>query len=165
MITIQTASTADISHIQSMAHYIWFKVYKDIITNSQIEYMLNMFYSNASLEKQMNDGQQFFLASENGQYIGYAAVAPMLKEDTFKLEKLYVKPDIHKRGVGKKLLQAVEKYSKLQNGKTITLQVNRNNNAIGFYQKMNFIIAKETDVSIGNGYYMNDFIMIKTLIK
>ena len=165
MITIQKASLADIDHIQIMAHSIWHEVYKDMITYNQIEYMLDTIYNHAMLEKQMKEGQQFFLAIENGLYIGYAAVAPTLREDTFKLEKLYVKPDIHKRGIGKKLLQAVEKYTKLHNGKTITLQVNRKNKAVGFYQKMNFIIDKETDVSIGNGYYMNDYIMIKTLIK
>ena len=165
MIKIQKGSTADIGHIHNMAYSIWYDVYMDIITKTQIDYMLETRYSHLSLEKQMKEGQQFFLATENGEYIGYAAIAPTLEEYTFKLEKLYVKPTIHKRGAGKKLLEATEEYTIQQNGKTIVLQVNRQNKAVGFYQKMSFIIEKEIDFAIGNGYFMNDYIMIKTLIK
>jgi ribosomal protein S18 acetylase RimI-like enzyme len=42
---------------------------------------------------------------------------------------------------------------------SMTLQVNRNNKAVEFYKKFGFEIIDEQDFDIGNGYYMNDFIM------
>ena len=39
------------------------------------------------------------------------------------------------------------------------LNVNRFNKAIQFYTKMGFIITDTVDVAIGNGYFMEDYIM------
>ena len=36
---------------------------------------------------------------------------------------------------------------------------NRNNKAVGFYQQMGFTIRETADIEIGNGFYMNDYIM------
>jgi RimJ/RimL family protein N-acetyltransferase len=42
----------------------------------------------------------------------------------------------------------------------IRLQVNRQNyQAINFYFKIGFVIDKVADFDIGDGYFMNDFIM------
>ena len=37
--------------------------------------------------------------------------------------------------------------------------VNRNNKAVGFYEHMGMKKSREGDFPIGNGYYMNDYIM------
>lgn len=39
------------------------------------------------------------------------------------------------------------------------LNVNRNNKALQFYQHMGMRKLREGDFPIGNGYYMNDYIM------
>ncbi len=130
MMTIYKANQEDILLIQKMANAIWKVVYKDIITDDQIQYMLDKVYSKPSLEQQMNNGQQFFIATENHQHLGYAAVAPTKQSDIFKLEKLYVKPAIHKKGIGRKMLQVVELYTKEHHGNTLTVQVNRQNKAV-----------------------------------
>ena len=39
------------------------------------------------------------------------------------------------------------------------LNVNRNNKALKFYEHMGMRIVRERDFPIGNGYYMNDYIM------
>jgi hypothetical protein len=43
------------------------------------------------------------------------------------------------------------------------LNVNRHNKARLFYEKLGFIIAREEDNDIGNGFYMNDYVMEKKL--
>ena len=35
--------------------------------------------------------------------------------------------------------------------------------SVAFYEKLGFQIIKEEDVDIGNGYFMNDYIMEKLL--
>jgi len=165
MIKIFVASTEDITTIRQLAYSIWPVVYADIVSREQINYMLDTRYNLQSLEEQMKKGQQFFIAKDENNSLGYAAVAPTNNPDRFKLEKLYVVPDTHKKGIGKQLLEAVEHFTIEHNGKVIELQVNRQNKAVGFYHKMQFEIEQEVDVLIGEGYYMNDYIMIKYLTK
>ena len=46
-----------------------------------------------------------------------------------------------------------------QVGAVIELNVNRNNPAINFYSRFGFKILRQGDFHIGNGFYMNDYIM------
>jgi ribosomal protein S18 acetylase RimI-like enzyme len=49
-----------------------------------------------------------------------------------------------------------------QKGATsLLLNVNRNNPTKGFYEKLGFTVIKEEDIDIGNGYFMNDYVMEK----
>jgi ribosomal protein S18 acetylase RimI-like enzyme len=41
----------------------------------------------------------------------------------------------------------------------VELNVNRNNPAVGFYRHLGLDILREGDFHIGNGFYMNDYIM------
>jgi ribosomal protein S18 acetylase RimI-like enzyme len=79
-------------------------------------------------------------------------------EDGWFLNKLYVMPDLQRSGVGRALLDfAINEFDI----KTLRLQVNRQNyKAINFYFKYGFIIEKVADFDIGDGYQMNDFIMV-----
>ena len=52
---------------------------------------------------------------------------------------------------------------KAKGGTTLQLNVNRQNNAKEFYEKMGFAVIGEEDIDIGSGYYMNDYIMEKKL--
>ena len=50
-----------------------------------------------------------------------------------------------------------------ENARSLLLNVNRHNKAISFYKKYGFDIIAEEDIDIGNGYYMNDYVMEKKL--
>jgi ribosomal protein S18 acetylase RimI-like enzyme len=45
----------------------------------------------------------------------------------------------------------------------LELNVNRSNNAVTFYQKFGFTTTSEVDLPIGEGYFMNDYVMQKSL--
>ena len=45
----------------------------------------------------------------------------------------------------------------------LELNVNRNNKALHFYEHMGMKKLREGDFPIGNGYYMNDYIMGKEI--
>lgn len=64
------------------------------------------------------------------------------------------------KNLGSLLLEAM--LSSLPENIVIRLQVNRSNyKAINFYFKKGFVIERAEDFDIGNGYFMNDFVMIK----
>jgi hypothetical protein len=41
--------------------------------------------------------------------------------------------------------------------------VNRYNKARAFYEKLGFVVIDEKDFDIGNGYFMNDYVMEKKI--
>jgi N-acetylglutamate synthase-like GNAT family acetyltransferase len=163
MLSIRKANTKDIPAIQSIANATWPVAYGAILSQEQMNYMLEMMYSTDSLEKQMQQNIQFFMAELDNQMIGFAAVGREPMEGMYKLHKLYVLPTIQKSGAGKALLAAVTEYAKSNSGEQLVLQVNRQNAAVEFYHKMGFQIHYEADFNIGNGYQMNDYVMGKAI--
>jgi N-acetylglutamate synthase-like GNAT family acetyltransferase len=154
---IRKATIQDIEAIQSIAKTTWAVTY-DFLPVGQMEFMLDWMYSTTSLQQQMENGHQFFVAVVEDKIVGFTSVN---KEDKnmCKLNKLYVLPSTQKTGAGKALLQRVISFAKENDAKEIQLQVNRNNNAKDFYLKHGFTILYEADFEIGNSYFMNDYVM------
>lgn len=162
MYEIRQASTADIPHIIQIAYNTWPKAYGQIISAEQIDYMLRLFYSESSLRKQMNeDGHRFLLSSRDGIVTGFASYSLKSPETAgrYRLHKLYVLPSEQGKGNGAALLQALESDIKSRNAQVLELNVNRHNKAKDFYERLGFHVAREEDIDIGNGYWMNDYVM------
>ncbi len=158
-LSIRPAGLQDIQTIRTLAHDIWPKAYGTMISRAQRDYMLNWMYSPESLRQQMEAGHQFLLLeTESGEALGYAAYCP-LSDTQWKLEKLYVRVEMHGQGLGKTLLENVMERIRQKGPTHLELQVNRTNPAVGFYHKMGFQILREADFEIGNGFWMNDYIM------
>lgn len=122
-----------------------------------------MMYNYNTLHKQMTEeGHTFLLAEDNFQHIGFAGFSPYLGT-TWKLHKLYVLPFQQKTGAGKALLAQAESIAMEQGATSILLNVNRQNNAFHFYQRMGYQIESEGDFDIGAGFFMNDYVMKKAL--
>lgn len=155
------AGSRDLAVIAQIARATWPVSYQDMIPASQIEYMLDLFYTPASLERQTEAlGHRFFILHNEDQAIGFASMECDLDETgTCKLHKLYVLPSEQKSGAGKFLMQHIIHTARAQNQKSLVLQVNRNNPALGFYRHLGFFIRESADLDIGNGYFMNDYVM------
>ena len=77
------------------------------------------------------------------------------------LRKIYVMAGFQGKGIGKDLFQLASSHIKSEHPTTgwMELNVSRNNKAIQFYERMGMKCLREGDFDIGNGYYMNDYIM------
>ncbi|GHV49030.1 N-acetyltransferase [Clostridia bacterium] len=155
---IQKAKLSDIPVIQHIAYATWPIAYGTILSKAQIEYMLNLMYSKDVLMNQLHDGYTYLMAVEDEKLIGFAAYNAITAVQ-YKLQKLYILPTTQGSGIGKLLLQTVIDQVKSAGAQQLILNVNRQNKAIGFYTKMGFQILKEEDNDIGNGYFMNDYVM------
>ena len=72
MYQIRKATTADIPLIRELTYRVWPQTYASILTQEQIDYMLEMMYSEVSLQKQMmQDNCQFIIAYEDGNPVGF----------------------------------------------------------------------------------------------
>lgn len=159
--TIRKATLDDIPIIQSIANVAFPDTYKDIITPEQCDYMMDMMYSTKNLNKQMTEEHHTYLICFiEGKPVGYVSVQPIGK-DTFDLQKIYVLPDMQRHHIGKFLFErAVALIRELHPEPCLMeLHVNRYNKAMGFYEHMGMKKLREGDYDIGNGFYMNDYIM------
>lgn len=164
MIYLRKAKEEDLPIIRSLAEQTWPTAYSDIISAEQISFMLEKMYNKDELLGQLKAGHFFLIASEVGKDVGFAGFSALnLEAKTFKLHKLYVLPKMHGKGVGKLLMNEVVSSVKAQGGKFLQLNVNRANKATDFYQKAGFKIKETVDLDIGNGFYMNDYVMEKEL--
>jgi GNAT superfamily N-acetyltransferase len=165
-VTIQAATNNDIPVIHSLAHRIWRTSYKEMLSAEQMEYMLDLMYSHESLEYQIEKQQHTFLiAYEDDNPVGFAAFFPKYKISPalYRLDKIYVLPDLHGKGIGKKIIDHIISIIKQEGAAVLELNVNRKNKAVLFYERLGFSIIKEVDVAIGEGYFMNDFVMQKPI--
>ena len=161
-IIITRAGLPDRAFIRSVSERTWPGTYGHIISQEQINFMLDWMYSDASLEKQMNTGCEFYIASkqnDNGDLdpVGFCSVSP--EEGAHKLNKLYVLPAAQGTGAGKALLNKAIEVAKAVGSSSLFLQVNKQNTAYHFYLKKGFVKESDFKFDIGNGFYMDDYVM------
>lgn len=163
-VIIRFADTDDINSIGFLAHQIWPVTYGNILSEAQLQYMLQMTYSPASLKRQMQEQKHVFMLAElEEEPVGFASFSETGKTGVFKLHKIYVNTAIQGKGLGKALLAAVIEEITPLGAIALQLNVNRNNRAKAFYERQGFAVIKEEDIDIGNGYFMNDYVMEKKL--
>ncbi len=162
MITISKADINDCPAIQSVADITFPATYADILDDGQLKYMMDWMYSITNLHKQMlEEGHIYYIAWENETTpVGYVSIQQE-GEHLFHLQKIYVLPDQQGKKIGQLLFkQAIQAIKEIHPTPcTMELNVNRNNKALSFYEKMGMKKVREGDFPIGNGYYMNDYIM------
>lgn len=144
-----------------MAEVVFPATYKEILSPNQIDYMMAWMYSEESLYRQITEeGHIYYIACKGEEFVGYFSIQPEDK-DIFHLQKLYLLPDFQGMHLGKQLfLYAVMVIKTVHPTPCrLVLNVNRQNKALTFYQKMGMVIDTEGDFPIGNGYYMNDYVM------
>ncbi|WP_340203620.1 GNAT family N-acetyltransferase [Ascidiimonas sp. W6] len=158
------ATHLQLPEISEMAQIIWPYNYKNMISAAQIDYMLDLMYSNASLKEQLQKNHVFLIAKENKKPVGFASYEANFenKQET-RLHKIYVLPETQGKGIGRKMLYEVIRISSKNGDKKISLTVNRTNPAVQFYKNLGFKITNSVDMEIGNGFLMEDYIMKKKL--
>lgn len=164
MYLIRKATEADVDSILQIAEQTWWPTYEPLLGKEQVAYMLGTIYSPDKITDQVKNGSQTFLVLvADGQPVAFAAYSPRGEDpEIYKLHKLYCLPVTQGKGYGKMLINAVVEQTKEAGKSTLDLNVNRDNKARTFYEKMGFEIAYEEDIAIGP-YWMNDYVMRKKL--
>lgn len=106
------------------------------------------------------EGHLYYIAYKEGEPVGYVSIQPE-GEHTFHLQKIYVLPSCQGCHIGKRLFEkAIQVIKEIHPGPCqMRLNVNRNNKAVTFYERLGMKKVAQGDFPIGNGYYMNDYIM------
>ena len=163
-VTIAAAEAAQIPVVQKLAREIWYRHYPSILSAAQIDYMLERGYSADALARFVTEPDAgLALAQEGIEPIGFAAWY-RIDAATMKLDKLYVLPQRHGRGVGRALIEHVGALAERAGCVELTLNVNRGNSgAVRAYEACGSTIRGSGDFPIGGGFVMEDFIMVRAL--
>ena len=156
---IRELSASELTIIEDLAKVIWPVSFKEMISSEQIEYMLEWMYNPNKLKENHQKGHHYVLYSEGDTALGFISYEIKLNKSTVRIHKLYVHHEYQKKGIGKVLLEYAKTIANKHSMKYVDLYVNRTNPAVGFYKFLGFYVSEEIDLDIGNGYFMNDYLL------
>ena len=156
----------DIAPVCALAREIWMQHYPGIITVRQIEYMLAQRYSPAAICRQLQADEAWWDKLEvHGELCGFASYERGTEARTMKLDKLYVHQLVRGQGFGAALIDHVAKVARQQGMDKLYLQVNKyNHGSVVAYLRLGFAVETAVKVDIGGGFFMDDYVMTKSLV-
>ncbi len=145
----------DVKEFADFASSIWHEYWPCILSEEQINYMVDKFQSESAISDQIkNENYTYYYLVDNAEKIGYTGLSD--KGDYLFLSKLYIKKEFRHKGYGGKAFDKIKNlgYSRIR------LTVNKNNtNSINAYFKYGFKTVNEDVTDIGSGFVMDDYIM------
>ncbi|MEK3990355.1 GNAT family N-acetyltransferase [Robertmurraya sp. FSL R5-0851] len=171
MINIQPCTLEDSRQLQEISYVTFNETFKQQNSPENMKaYMERAFHLN-QLEKELaNISSQFFFVYLNHELAGYLKVntkdaqTEEMGDEALEIERIYIKRECQKHGLGKYMLNKAIEIAKARDMKKIWLGVwEKNENAIAFYQKMGFVQTGEHSFYMGDEE-QRDLIMTKTLI-
>jgi GNAT superfamily N-acetyltransferase len=163
-VAIRLADLEDVLSIHDVALATWEPTYRAIITQEQISMMFNELLSVDAIRRQIANAEgTYVIAFVDGQPHGFAFFR---KSDddagVFKLHRLYIRPGNQGSGIGRSLLDDVERRVAEQGGRELRLNVNRFNSAQEFYRKQGYHVIETVDIPYKQ-FWLNDYVMKKAL--
>lgn len=148
-----------IERIAKMADEVWHEHYAGIISEEQIDYMVEKNQSVEAITEQIHKaGFDYFILNNGESNIGYFAIK--IEGDNLLLSKFYVLKEYRHKGFGKQAYQFIKGLSEAMELKTITLYVNKKNvDSIAAYKNFGLRKTESLVNEIGNGFVMDDYKM------
>ena len=150
--------------LAGVANEVWHEFFPCILSDEQIDYMVDKFQSYPAMKKQMEDGYEYFFLKDNDEICGYMGIHEETEEKKMFLSKLYLKKEHRGKGYAGQTLKELFKMSRERGLNIVWLTVNKHNeHTIEVYEHMGFAKARTQVADIGNGFVMDDYIMEKVL--
>jgi ribosomal protein S18 acetylase RimI-like enzyme len=170
-INIKKCTLEDLSILQEISYETFNDTFKHQNSPKNMNAYLERAFNLKQLEKELsNISSQFCFVYFNKEVAGYLKVntnnaqSEEMGDESFEIERIYIKNKFQKHGLGKYLLNEAIEIAMERNKKKIWLGVwEKNENAIAFYKKMGFVQTGAHSFYMGHEEQI-DFIMTKTLI-
>jgi len=169
-VDIKKCNSEDLQLLQEISIETFNETFKDQNSPENMKTYLERAFNTTQLEKELsNSSSEFFLIYFNAEPAGYLKVntndaqSEKIGDESLEIERIYLRNKFQRKGLGKYLIDKAMEVAVEQNKKTIWLGVwEKNDNAIGFYQKIGFIQTGTHSFYMGDEK-QNDIIMTKTL--
>ena len=163
MILRPVQTEEDIAELAKLADTVWHEYFPCIITNEQIDYMVEKFQSVPAITDQLNNqGYRYFFFQLEDTKIGYTGIKA--EDGKLFLSKIYILKPYRGHGYASQALLFLEDICHNENLRSIWLTVNKyNDSSIAVYKKKGFQTIRTQVADIGNGFVMDDYVMEKTI--
>lgn len=170
-ITIIKCTMEDLHMLQEISYETFNETFKHQNTAENMKAYLEKAFNLKQLKKELSTiSSRFYFVYVDGKLAGYLKVntenaqSEGMGAESLEIERIYIKQDYQKHGLGKYLVNKAIEIAMEQNKKKIWLGVwEKNENAIAFYKKMGFVQTGSHSFYMGDEEQI-DFIMTKTLI-
>ena len=159
---IRAHTINDFESIAELAHEIWHEHYTPIIGKAQVTYMINKYQTSETMQKQADDGYEYYLINFSDTPVGYLAIQK--REDQLFLSKIYILSSYRGKKIGKEAFKFIDNRAKSLQCTEVALTVNKNNsNTIKAYERIGYQKTEAIVIDIGNGFVMDDYKMVKPI--
>jgi ribosomal protein S18 acetylase RimI-like enzyme len=144
-IRIRPAREADVPVIRRVAEESWRRTYRDVFSPSEIDAFMEEGYSRSALRSSVaGDGSTVLVAEVGGRVAAFGEAGDRgLGAEIFRL---YVEPGQWRRGIGTRLLGALESHLQEEGEESVILYVHRENEiGLSFWRKVGFCRYPEGD--------------------
>ena len=164
MIEFQKITDAEgLAAIRAIADEVWPETFAPILSPEQIAYMMEMMYAPQVMADELAQGYTFEIVRIDGEDAGYLVCSPY-HDDRMKIHNVYLRSRFHGRGVGQAMLEEAQRIARSCGFKRVRLNVNKQNfRAIKAYERNGFCTVESVKNPIGNGFFMDDFVMEKRI--
>lgn len=169
-IQIKKCTLEDSRILQEISYKTFNETFKDQNSPENMNAYLERAFNLKQVEKELsNPSSQFFFVYVNHEVAGYLKVntneaqSEEMGDESLEVERIYIKNQFKKQGLGKYLLKKAIEIAVERNKQKIWLGVwEKNENAIAFYKKMGFVQTGAHSFYMGDEQQI-DFIMTKSL--
>lgn len=169
-VRIRRIAEDELGVVKDLAYRIWFAHYPGIISEAQIRYMLSIWYQTDAMarEMEMRDVWYALIEAEGKGAVGYLSFEKQQPakrgDEVLFINKLYVLPEMHGRGIGAAALRWAEERARDLGCSRVQLRVNKSNPmAIRAYQRAGLRFVEDVCTDIGSGFVMDDYVMEKAV--
>ncbi len=156
---VPLTATDDLAEIETLAAEIWGEHYPGIISWAQVHYMLERGYRRDVIAEEVRSGVRWVVARDGDTSCGFAAFREQ-QPDRARLDKLYVAASHRGRGVARRLLAELVRWSAARGLRHVDLTVNKGNvDSIAAYLRLGFEFEARSVADIGHGFVMDDYVM------
>lgn len=158
MLTIRPITIHDLSALQSLGKTTFFETFAPHNSEANMQHYLATGFELDKLEKELSCKNSFFYFAEwNGELAGYLKLnigdAQTEMQDPFSLEveRIYVLQAFQANKIGQALFNKALEFAKEKLKQYVWLGVwEKNEKAIGFYQKNGFVVFDQHEFKLGN---------------
>ncbi len=146
--------------VVKLAQTIWTEHYTPIIGKDQVTYMLRTYHSFQTISNEVDKKNiHYYLIMQETKTIGYMGIR--LDDESLFLSKIYLLEEEREHGLGSQAISFAKELASSHQLPEIRLTVNKNNtNAITAYKHVGFEIVADICTDIGEGYVMDDHVMV-----
>lgn len=169
-VTITECGLEDLHLLQEISIETFNDTFKDQNSPENMKDYLDKAFNTKQLEKELsNPSSEYFFIYHQQEVAGYLKVnmgdaqTEEMGENALEVERIYIKKDFQKHGLGKHMLHKAIDIAKKHHKNEIWLGVwEKNENAIAFYKRMGFVQKGAHSFYMGDEEQV-DYIMTKTL--